>query len=166
MWVFSFFLFHLLMQNILLFTMSHEFLIIQEDLLLHFAHISPITICKTNYITTSKQRTKLHLVSHKDSTYILIWIYKQNNERGWKMIKLDKNSFYLIKLKIFDFIKKKLGKYWKVRWCIKKIICHLREKYCKKPLSFLFDYHTWTLYSSAHIWLHYTLSLWQSQHNF
>lgn len=64
--------FHLLSHNL---TMSHEFLIIQEDLLLHFAHISPITICKTNYITTSKQRTKLHLVSHKDSTFILIWIY-------------------------------------------------------------------------------------------
>lgn len=59
----------ILMQNILLFTMSHEFLIIQEDLLLHF---SPITICKTNYITTSKQRTKLHLMSHKDNTYMNI----------------------------------------------------------------------------------------------
>lgn len=87
--------------TILLFTMSHEFLIKREDLLLHFAHISPITICKTNYITTNKQRSrergkkKLHLLSHKDSTYILICIHKHTCERGGWCWKLQKISNFL-----------------------------------------------------------------------
>lgn len=92
-------------KNLLFFplTMGHEFLI-QENLLFYSLHISPFTICKTNYIlhihiqhTAERERLRMfHKKTYFCMQYCTWWKNEIKKKKNWrKMEDIPKRNLYI-----------------------------------------------------------------------